>query len=52
VIEDVRREDEVYARWSYEFNLRHSQRFPHSHRRWITLGTASLFPLFLEEAHV
>lgn len=44
---DLRAEDEVYARWSHEFNLWHSQRFPHSSRRHITLGTASMFPLFI-----
>lgn len=49
---DLRPEDEIYARWSHEFNLWHNQRFPHTNRRYITVGTASMFPLFIENPRV
>ncbi|WP_068502985.1 LysR family transcriptional regulator [Paenibacillus kribbensis] len=46
-IKDLKEEDEIYLRWSTEFNLWHNHYFNFTNRRKITLGTVSMLPNFL-----
>lgn len=47
-IHDLDGKDEIYLRWSDEFNLWHNQQFPYLTRNKITLGTVSMVETFLD----
>lgn len=46
-VSDLKMEEEVYARWSREFNLWHAHYFPHGTNKKTTVGTVSMLPTFL-----